>query len=79
MNAGIIHVKISMTVRTEKGKTKKIHWDFPIDSMAGEMASFSSTRPIEAVSIGKEKYKFKTLGVMTHSLNILKKIKRKTV
>lgn len=73
---GIVHVKIVMTVLTEKGKTKKMFWDLPIDSMAGEMVTFSSMKPIEAVSFGKKKHKFKTLGVITHSLVVIKKIKK---
>jgi hypothetical protein len=76
MSSGFTNVKIEMTVVTPMGKTKKMYWDFPIDSAAGEMVTFSSLKPIETVSFGKKKYKFKSLGVVTHSLQIIKKLKK---
>lgn len=76
MTAGIVRVKVSMTVLDDKGKRHKMFWDYELDPKAGESASFSSTRPIEAVSFGKKKYKFKPLGVVIHNLQIIKNTKR---
>jgi len=76
VTAGIVRVKVSMVVRDDKGKKHKMFWDYELDPKAGESASFSSTRPIEAVSFGKKKYKFKPLGVVIHNLQIIKNTKR---
>lgn len=76
MNTGIAHVKIEMTVVLPNGKTKKVKWDLPIDAAAGEMVTFSSLKPIQYVSFGKKKVKFKPLGVITHTLQVIKTFKK---
>ena len=76
MSPGIVHVKVEMKVALENGKFKKVKWDLPINASAGEMVTFTSMRPIQYVSFGKKKVKFKPLGVITHNLQIIKTIKK---